>query len=142
MLAIARWAAWMAAKFHDEQTETVKEAKEFKEKFANAIQDAERAEKLVKQTLERAQSMLAKAKEDADYWFKVAMATSWIPFVDIVTLLTYYHEVDKYFEVSDDERKAEKELSETKNKLAKAESDEERAKVITGLSPLIIRIEP
>lgn len=129
---IARWASWITVQFHEGQTDTVKEADEFKAKFASALKEAERAAKQAKSTVERAQAKLKQAKASSNHWSTVAAGTSWIPFANFGTMGKATHELHDYHDAQDAEMEADRKWDIAKDKLAKATTSNQRALVVAS----------
>ena len=127
---IAKWSAWMAAEFHDAQTDTVKDVKAFKDKFEKALKEAKKVEKAAEETVARAKNTLAEKRSEEEHWRVVAAATSWIPLVDIGTMIKYHATQEEYFDAEHAEDQAEDKLDAAKEKLSKAQTDNARAQVI------------
>ena len=82
---IAAWARHLAGKFHEIQQDTIKEAEEFKDKFAEAKQAAEKVRDQVKKQRDKMKKTYENAESVESGWKTAQVWLSWNPIGAIVT---------------------------------------------------------
>ncbi len=127
--AISVWGGWCSGQFHEIQGEIGVDQTAYTKRYEEAVRKANNEKDAVNNELLKAKNELKSAESSLEYWRKVALGTSWIPFANIGTALKYKSEIDDYNEAKAEERKDEEEYYQAKQSLKAAKARGERAKV-------------
>ncbi len=127
--AISLWGGWCSGQFHEIQGEIDVDQTAYIKRYEEAVRKANNEKSAADDELQKGIAELKSAKTDLEYWRKVALGTSWLPFANIGTALKYKSEIEDYNEAKAEERKDEEEYYQAKQSLKAAKTRGDRAKV-------------
>ena len=126
---IAAWARHLARKFHETQEDTIKEAEEFKDKFAEAKQAAEKVRDQVKKQRDKMKKTYENAESVESGWQTAQVCLCWVPIVSSITSFgasAAAKSAEKAKELNDE---ANRKLDAAMKEFRKREKQSDKAKV-------------
>lgn len=126
---IGAWARDLCGRFHAAQDGTVKEAEEFKRRFRDAKERAEKTATEIQANLDKAARLRKDAQETEDKWKISQIALSWNPIGAVVTSIGSSIAQSKTTKARELEDKAHEELSKAKTELERASDQHAKAEV-------------
>ena len=126
---IAAWSRDLAGRFHQAQDGTVKEVKEFQDKFKEAEARAVDIKKQIEEKHAEAQQDREKAKDSERTWKAAVISLAWIPFGFVVTAIGASFAEGRADEMAKKAAETDEKLKTAQKELQQRTSQHERAKV-------------
>jgi hypothetical protein len=137
---ISAWANDLGKRFDQAQDDTIRNVKEFKILFQEALDRAEDVKKQIQEEYKRASALREEAEANENKWAIARVALIWCPIGLFVTSIGAKKAGEKLAEAREIEKKAAEMLRKVRNELQEKKSQNDKAKFIAIKAGMLIQV--